>query len=439
MLNSELVSAPRLGALLGMQPGTVYDWARTRQVPSVKVGRSLRFRLDEIETLLVERPAIRPLRPPLARVYRIGPMANDTEKRARGVYERKVGSGVWWVRYADENGKIHREPVGPKAVALAVYRKRKTEVAERRFFPEGRKSISVEGAIKAHLASQTTRGILSIKDQQRYGDNWIAFFGDRPLRAVKAEDIEAYISKRTGDVEGATVNHEVKFLRRVFNIAVQNEWCRKNPTKGISLLRENNARIRYLGDEEEVALEKEIPAVDWPLVEFAINTGLRRGEQFGLKWTTVDMDRRQLTIPRSKNGERRHVSLNDTAMRILRNAPSRLVSEFVFVGADGKGARDSHNFYRRVFMPALADAAIDDFRWHDLRHTFASRLVMAGVDLRTVQALMGHKTLEMTLRYAHLSPAHQLEAVNRLVSRKPTDTSSDTEDPATIREVPRKP
>lgn len=436
MLAAELVSAPRLGALLGMKPGTVYDWARTQQVPSVKVGRSLRFRLDKIEELLVERPAIRPLRPPLARVYRIGPMANDSEKRSRGVYERKAGSGVWWVRYADENGKIHREPVGPKAVALAVYRKRKTEVAERRFFPEGRKSITVEGAIKAHLASQEARGILSLKDQQRYGTNWTAFFGDKPLRSVQPEDVEAYINKRMGDVEPATVNHEVKFLRRVFTVAVNNEWCRKNPVKSITLLRENNARIRFLADDEETALRKELGAADWSLVDFAINTGLRRGEQFKLTWAMVDMDRRQLTIPRSKNGERRHVSLNDTAMRILRQAPSRLVSEFVFTGENNK-ARDSHNFYRRVFMPALEDAGIKDFCWHDLRHTFASRLVMAGVDLRTVQALMGHKTLDMTTRYAHLSPAHQLEAVNRLVSRKSTDTSTDTGAPATVREAPK--
>ena len=80
----------------------------------------------------------------------------------------------------------------------------------------------------------------------------------------------------------------------------------------------------------------------------------------------------------------------------------------------------------RIFVPALKRAAIQDFHWHDLRHTFASRLVMAGVDLRTVQELMGHKGIAMTLRYSHLSPAHQLEAVQRL-SRKPTGTTTGTE------------
>jgi Phage integrase family len=86
----------------------------------------------------------------------------------------------------------------------------------------------------------------------------------------------------------------------------------------------------------------------------------------------------------------------------------------VFPSETGETPLDAQNFVNRVFLPALRRAKIGDFHWHDLRHTLASRLVMAGVDLRTVQELLGHKTLVMTLRYAHLSPEHQLEAVQRL-------------------------
>jgi site-specific recombinase XerD len=104
---------------------------------------------------------------------------------------------------------------------------------------------------------------------------------------------------------------------------------------------------------------------------------------------------------------------------LLRDLPSRLKSEYVFPSETEDSAIDANNFRRRVFQPAVEQAGIENFRWHDLRHTFASRLVMAGVDLRTVQELMGHKTIEMTLRYSHLSPAHQLDAVKKLDAPAP--------------------
>src|SRR5262249_42943574 len=135
-----------------------------------------------------------------------------------------------------------------------------------------------------------------------------------------------------------------------------------------------------------------------------------------------------LTVPRSKSGEARRVPMNDTVRDVLRALPSRLKSPWVFPSATGETKLDARNYMNRVFDPALEDAGITDFRWHDLRHTFASRLVMAGVDLRTVQELMGHKTQAMTLRYSHLSPGHQLDAVQRLASRS-TGTATGTATP----------
>ena len=119
----------------------------------------------------------------------------------------------------------------------------------------------------------------------------------------------------------------------------------------------------------------------------------------------------------------------------LRDLPSRLRSEWVFPSETGATALDAKNYMHRVFTPALKKARIVGFRWHDLRHTFASRLVMAGVDIRTVQELMGHRTIAMTLRYAHLSPAHRLDAMQRLT--RPADAAHRATATATDEATPK--
>jgi len=116
--------------------------------------------------------------------------------------------------------------------------------------------------------------------------------------------------------------------------------------------------------------------------------------------------------------------MNATVKAVLSARPSRLKSKCVFPGRTGLTPIDASNYYMRVFQPAVERAGIVDLHWNDLRHTFASRLVMAGIDLRSVQELMGHKTITMTLRYAHLSPMHLQDTVERLDSR-PTDPTTD--------------
>ncbi len=169
---------------------------------------------------------------------------------------------------------------------------------------------------------------------------------------------------------------------------------------------------------------------EWPKVALALHTGLRRGERFGLHWEQIDFANRLITIPRSKSGELRRVPMNDVVLGLLRKMPSRLQSDWVFPSETEKTAIDAQNYFNRVFIPAVNKAKVDAFRWHDLRHTFAGRLVMRAVDLRTVQELMGHKTIQMTLRYAHLSPGHQLEAVQRVALNpgKPTGSATGTKD-----------
>jgi len=270
--------------------------------------------------------------------------------------------------------------------------------------------------MRKHVEGQLCNAVHYAQDARR----WKAALGEEPLQGIVPDDIAEYAAERRKHIAPATLNRELAFLRRVFNAAIASRLVDSNPVlsrrKGGAFTKENNQRIRQLALEEEAVLAREIPdPVDWAKVVVALHTGLRRGEQFRLRWSEhVDFKTGIVTVADSKSGEPRHVPMNDTVRAVLRALPSRLKSAWVFPSETGETPLDAQNFVNRVFLPALRRAKIGNFHWHDLRHTFASRLVMAGVDLRTVQELLGHKTLAMTLRYAHLSPAHQLDAVQRL-------------------------
>jgi site-specific recombinase XerD len=239
-------------------------------------------------------------------------------------------------------------------------------------------------------------------------------FGTMPLSNIWKLDVERFRSVLAKELAPATVNRHIVLLKSIFNKAISWGKAKHNPVRGIKLFKETH-RIRFLSNDEEEQLNTIFPPKYWPWVEFAFHTGLRREEQFGLQWENVDFGTGIITIPQSKSGEIRYVSMNDRVVEILRNMPSRFHSPYVFTSTNGQTSMNSRNFTQRIFLPHVRQAGISNFRWHDLRHTFASRLVMAGTDLRTVQELMGHKTITTTMRYSHLSPGHKMDAVQRLV------------------------
>ena len=209
----------------------------------------------------------------------------------------------------------------------------------------------------------------------------------------------------------ATVVRELAWLKRVYNVAIRDEKVDKNPVVKVQFPKPNNARIGYLTDAEEASLKAVMDPVDWEA------TGLRRSEQFNLRWDDIDWRKGILIVNLSKNGQRRYLPLNDRVWELLKIRHKRNKSPFVFPSETGDTPVDGHNFVVRVFVPAMRLAGVAGFTWHCLRHTYASRLVMAGVDLRTTQELMGHLTIQMTLRYSHLAPSHLKDAVNRLLRR----------------------
>ena len=345
------------------------------------------------------------------------------------MYERPVGSGVWYIRYADQYGKIRREKAGAKSLAKKLYSRRKAEVAEGRHFPEKarRREVLASDHLDCFLDEHVRGRIKSVQHNERYALLWKNSLKGKTLREIIPSDIArhiAYRSHRDG-MANATINREIAFIKKFLRVAMEDGLIETNPASTTKKLKEDNGRLRYLRDGEERTLRDKFPAEHWPKVLVAMHTGLRRGNLFRLRWTEVNFDTGVVTALHSKSGEHYHVPMNDEVRETLRTLPSRLRSPWVFPSENPATPMDSQNFVNRVFGPALKRAGITDFRWHDLRHTFASRLVMAGVDIRTVQTLMGHKTIEMTLRYAHLSPGHLQDAVRQLDAPR-TDTPTDT-------------
>jgi len=334
-----------------------------------------------------------------------------------GLFEKAKGSGQWWIRYADQYGHIHREKVGPKSLAKKAYEKRKTDIREGKFFPEKlgrRKDMLFKDMAKLYLEDHSRVNKKSHATDCYNMGRLNQAFGDKGLSEISVQDVERLKGRLAQEVSVATVNRHLALLSGVFNKALAWKKTKANPVREVKKFRENNERVRYLTEEEESRLRVVFPEEHWSKVEIAYNTGLRRGEQFDLRWSDVNFHARTITIRDSKNGEKGYVKMNDRVLEILRILPSRLKSELVFPSGTGNTPLDATNFVNRILGPALEEAKISDFHWHDLRHTFGSRLVMAGVDLRTVQELMRHKTIKMTLRYTHLSPTHTLEAVNKL-------------------------
>jgi integrase len=230
---------------------------------------------------------------------------------------------------------------------------------------------------------------------------------DKRLSKITPELVEAWVLRRLNDGRSAhTLRRDVAVLRSALRKAVRWSLIPKDPLAGMRVIQAaGNARVRYLSDPERDRL---LAAVDGsrikPIVLLALNTGLRRGELLALKWEDIDMDQRQVTITSdsAKSRKARHIPLNGKALEALPPpGTGRLFSISIWA-------------LRREWRRVLKDAQIQGFRFHDLRHDFASRLVMRGVDLNTVRELLGHADIKMTLRYAHLSPGHRRAAVDLL-------------------------
>ncbi len=346
---------------------------------------------------------------------------------AKGIYERKGKHGdvTYYIRY-QFHGKDVREKVGRKSrgftreLAREALKSRLGEVAQGRFnLEKTRKPVPFSKLVERYreYASSYKRAW----DEEKYTFERIAeHFGDTPLSQITTWQIEKWKAERRKEVKPGTVNRQLTVIKHMCKKAVEWGLATSNPAAGVKRFVVNDQRTRFLTEDEIqrllIVCEAQLTS-PWllPLVTLALNTGMRQGELLGLSWVEVDLERGLITTKRTKNLRLKAIPLNEPAREALAWLNEHRYGDYLFMWPWGD--RVGRTTVYDAFKNVCEETGIRDFKFHDLRHTFASYLVMSGVDLVTVKELMGHTGINMTLRYAHLAPEHKAQAVAKLNER----------------------
>ncbi len=327
-------------------------------------------------------------------------------------YQRKP-KGAWYIDYRSPNGKRVRKKVGTsKKMAELALKEIELRMVKRKYLGiDEPKPILFDKLAQQYLDySKTNKGKRTHISDMCLLRILLRRFTGKMISDITVLDVEKYKNQRIKEVSGSTVNREISCLKHMFNKAVDWNYLPQNSLRSIKRFKEPPGRLRYLNDEEIERLMDCCAEHLRPIVVMALNTGMRKGEIFNLKWQNIDLKNRIITVNETKNNEIRTIPINDTLYKEISSMNRELGNQYVFSNGNGKPYTD----IKRSFKTALRLADIEDFRFHDLRHTFASRLMMVGENLKTVQELLGHKDIKMTMRYSHLSAAYKQDAVRKL-------------------------
>jgi integrase len=340
-------------------------------------------------------------------------MAKREKAKHKGITRK--GDSLWLDFYY--KGKRHREGLGPVSMTYAkeklILKKRDLiqgedkpkipRVSFRQFKEEFLKWSKGNKKPKSSLRDEC-----SLKRLQ-------PFFGDKLLSEVSSFLVEKYkLQRRDQGAKPRTIAIELACLRHMFNMAVKWGKAGSNPVLGVKFPKEAESKDRILSDEEEARLLETVRTGHKAkhlegIIEMALNTGMRKGEILNLKWENVDFKNRVITVEGTKTGEIRRIPMNNKLTEVLESAKKESKGEYVF-SENGKPYGD----VKTGWWTALEKAGIENFRFHDLRHTFGSRLGMLGMDMKAIADLMGHKTIQMTMRYSHPTSEYKRKAVELL-------------------------
>jgi integrase len=340
---------------------------------------------------------------------------NQGEREVEMAWGRLYKREKNWYTDIIFQGQRKREKIGTvKDVAQKILNKKLSDLTlEEHGIIEDEK-VTLKEFSKEYLIDKknSTQFNTYVGIELRVNLHLVSYFGKEFLFNITPHKVFSYQTKRLSEgLCNATVNREMTCLSNLLNTAVTWKRIKSNPIMKIKRLKEPPGRVRYLSLEEINRLLENCPEPPHPLrsiITVALTTGMRKSEIFGLKWEYIKPETRFIIIPITKNNTSRLIPANDTLLRTLADLPHN--SDFVFLGRKGKPFVD----LKISFKEACRKAGIKEFRFHDLRHTYASHLAMRGVHMRALQELLGHKNILMTQRYSHLSPEHLQGAVKLL-------------------------
>src|SRR5215813_7014428 len=350
-----------------------------------------------------------------------------TLEMAKGIYVRKGKKGdfTYYIRYQYQ-GKDIKECVGRKSrgftkeMAKDALKARLGEIAKGRFnLDKTRKPIPFSRLVERYREyGASTKRAWAVEKYRL--EPFAKLFGETPLSQITTWQIEKWKAERRKKVKPGTVNRELTVIKHMFTKAIEWGMTTTNPATAVKRLPINDQRTRFLTEAEIqkllLACEKEITS-PWllSLVTLALNTGMRQGELLNLKWEGVNFERGVISVLQPKTMRWKTIAMNEAAREALNWLNEHRYGDYLLMWpwGDRVGRTTAYD----AFKEACSAAGIKDFRFHDLRHTFASHLVMAGVDLVTVKDLMGHVGINMTVRYSHLAPEHKAQAVAKLGNR----------------------
>jgi integrase len=360
------------------------------------------------------------------------------------------GSKVFYADYYGADGKRSLHKIGSADVlTVAQAREATKDLLARVTLGEDVREKPVGLTLGEYLEGDYFRWVAA---NRKSGENTIAmlkamfgFLWDTRIDDIDPIQIDRWRVEKIQSVKAASINRELGALKSALNWGVKRGILEVHPLARLERLQERDSKtiVRYLSPEERARLmaaldeheanlkrgrgshnkwleergKELMPDVfDYlkPMVIVSLNTGIRRGSLFGLLWSDVDLDGRVLTLrgEEGKSGKTNHVPLNDAAFRALSEWRNSSGGDGLVFPSPRTGKRMGD--CKKAWKTLMKKASIENFRWHDMRHDFASQLVMKGVDLNTVRELMGHADLKMTLRYAHLAPEAKVKAIGVL-------------------------